>query len=191
MNWQLSKKLVCVALAALFFAVPAFAQLNSGPTRPQVALPEGPLRNVILKNCVSCHGIDDYAFHALSKDRWATLLTEMHKGLDVKELKPQDHELLLEYLATTFGTESAPFPRQYIPPQISTYFADEQGREMLDVVCTECHELDRVYETRGSLARWRVLVLEMRQRGAYLPDDENMERLVEWLSRVQSANLFE
>ena len=31
----------------------------------------------------------------------------------------------------------------------------------------------------------------MRQRGAYLPEEENMERLIEWLSRVQSANLFE
>jgi hypothetical protein len=45
--------------------------------------------------------------------------------------------------------------------------------------------------SRASLARWRVLVVEMRQRGAFLPDDENMERLIEWLSRVQSANLFE
>ncbi|MEY4641793.1 MAG: hypothetical protein RLZZ227_1787 [Pseudomonadota bacterium] len=190
MRWQFFGTLLCTAFLS-FFSMNAVAQLNGGPTRPQVALPEGPLRNIILKNCVSCHGIDDYAFHALSREKWGELLGTVHQGQEMKKLSSQDENLLLEYLATTFGTESAPFPRQYIPPQIDTYFADEEGRQMLDVVCTECHELDRVYETRASLPRWRVLVVEMRQRGAFLPDDANMERLIEWLSRVQSANLFE
>ncbi|MDR0779356.1 MAG: hypothetical protein LBF16_01505 [Pseudomonadales bacterium] len=40
-------------------------------------------------------------------------------------------------------------------------------------------------------APWHVLLLEMRARGAELPDDSDMERMAEWLSRVQSANLFE
>ena len=190
MRWQFYNTLLCAAFT-VFFSMTAAAQFGGGPTRPQVALPEGPLRNISLQNCVSCHGIDDYAFHALSKDNWVELLGTVHQGLEVKQLSSHDEDVLLEYLATTFGTESAPFPRQYIPPPITTYFADEEGREMLGVVCTECHELDRVYETRASLPRWRVLVVEMRQRGAYLPEEENMERLIEWLSRVQSANLFE
>ena len=189
MKWGFGYSLVFSTLAVLF-AMPSFAQLNAGATRPQVPLPEGPLRNIILKNCVSCHGIDDYAYHALEKDKWAELLTNLHQGMNVK-LADNDEALLLEYLATTFGTESAPFPRKYIPAEINTFYTDVEGRRDLDVICTECHELDRVYETRASLARWRVLVVEMRQRGAFLPDDENMERLIEWLSRVQSANLFE
>lgn len=55
----------------------------------------------------------------------------------------------------------------------------------------ECHELDRVFKTRATLERRRVLVLEMRGRGAPLDDDYAMERMAEWLSRMQSANLFE
>ncbi len=190
MKCRLFQKLMCAVVAAMV-VLPAFGQFGGGATRPQVAMPEGPLRDIILKNCVSCHGIDDYAFNALSKERWSALLTEMHESVKVNELKLHENELMLEYLATTFGTESVPFPREYIPPEITTYFADAEGREMLDVVCMECHELDRVYETRASLPRWRVLVVEMRQRGAYLPDDVQMEQLIEWLSRVQSANLFE
>jgi hypothetical protein len=31
----------------------------------------------------------------------------------------------------------------------------------------------------------------MRGRGAALHDDHEMERMAEWLSRVQSANIFE
>jgi hypothetical protein len=102
-----------------------------------------------------------------------------------------DEALLLDYLAKNFGPEGTPFPRKYIPPELDSFYDDEQGRQQLDVVCTECHELDRVYETRGSLDRWRVLLLEMRARGAHLPNDPDMERLAEWLSRVQKANLFE
>jgi cytochrome c553 len=173
-----------------FAAVPAFAQ-PGGPTRPQVVLPDGPLRNIILKNCVACHGIDDYAFHALSRERWENSLQEWHTNQPVNQLASADHNQLLDYLAENFGTEQTPFPRKYIPPVINTYFEEEAGRVMLDVVCTECHELDRVYETRGTLERWRVLLLEMRARGAALPDDHDMERLAEWLSRVQSANTFE
>lgn len=172
-------------------ALPAMAQLNARITRPQVALPDGPLRNVILHNCVSCHGIDEYAFFALSRERWQALLQEKHANAPVKSLARADERLLLDYLEKNFGTEYSPFPRQYIPPAINTFYGDVEGRQVLDDVCTECHELDRVYETRGSLDRWRVLLLEMRARGAHMPDDSDMERMAEWLSRVQSANLFE
>jgi mono/diheme cytochrome c family protein len=175
----------------MLLAAPALAQLRSGPTRPQVPLPDGPVRNVLLKNCVSCHGIDDYAFHALARERWETMLGELHVGMPLKKLSGKDEKLLLDYLAENFGTEATPFPREYIPPEIDTYYDDKQGLSVLDTVCSECHALDRVYETRGTLARWRVLMLEMRARGAELPDDEEMERMAEWLSRVQSANLFE
>jgi hypothetical protein len=151
MKWGFGYSVVFSTLAVLF-AMPSFAQLNAGATRPQVPLPEGPLRNIILKNCVSCHGIDDYAYHALEKDKWTELLTNLHQGMNVK-LADNDEALLLEYLATTFGTESAPFPRKYIPAEITTFYTDVEGRRDLDVICTECHELDRVYETRASLAR--------------------------------------
>jgi hypothetical protein len=140
---------------------------------------------------VSCHGIDDYAFYALSRERWDALLQEKHANLPVNKLERADHNLLLDYLAENFGTEQSPFPRKYIPPEIDSFYAEEDGRVALDITCTECHELDRVYETRATLERWRVLLLEMRARGAAMPDDHDLERLAEWLSRVQSANTFE
>jgi hypothetical protein len=180
---------VAAMALAVVFAAPVFAQ--GGPTRPQVPLPDGPLRNVILKNCVSCHGIDDYAYFALSRERWDTLLDDKHEGMEMNKLARGDRRLLLDYLAENFGTEQTPFPREYIPPAIDTFYGEDEGRLALDTVCTECHELDRVYETRGTLARWRVLLLEMRARGASFEGDHEMERMAEWLSRVQSANTFE
>jgi hypothetical protein len=181
--------LLTLLLSALLFSAGAQAQRSA--TRPQVKLPDGALRSVILKNCVSCHGIDDYAFHALTRERWDELLTDRHADVSLNKLSRADHDLLLDYLSETFGEESTPFPREYIPPEISTYYDDDDGRYVLDTTCSECHALDRVYETRATIERWRVLLLEMRARGAFMPDNEEMERMAEWLSRVQSANLFE
>ena len=93
---------VLAVLLVSCFAVNTFAQGSA--TRPQVPLPEGPLRNVILKSCVSCHGIDDYAFYALSRERWDALLQEKHANLPVNKLARADHDLLLDYLAENFGT---------------------------------------------------------------------------------------
>lgn len=177
-------------VTALLLSGTAAAQL-SRPTRPQVSLPDGPLRQIILGNCVSCHGIDDYAFHALTRERWSALLTEMHDHLPVQPLASKDRELLLDFLSENFGEDYTPFPRAYFPPEIDSYYNDEDGRLALDTTCTECHELDRIYETRATIERWRSLLLEMRARGAALHSDPDMERMAEWLSRVQSANTFE
>lgn len=186
------KRYLALALATGLLLPAAFAAAQlSRPTRPQVVLPDGPLRSVILGNCVSCHGIDDYAFHALTRARWETLLEEMHQDLPMQALAASDHELLLDYLSENFGEDYSPFPRAYFPPEIDTFHNDESGRAALDAVCTECHELDRVYETRATLERWRTLLLEMRARGAAMDSDHDMERMAEWLSRVQSANTFE
>jgi hypothetical protein len=179
-----------ITAGLLLLAASASAQL-SRPTRPQVPLPDGPLRTVILKSCVSCHGIDDYAFHALTRTRWDSLLQEVHQELPMKPMASADHELLLDFLSENFGEDYSPFPRSYFPPEIDSFYNDEDGRQVLDIVCTECHELDRVYETRATIERWRVLLLEMRARGAGMNSDSDMERMAEWLSRVQSANTFE
>jgi len=190
---NVSMKGKCGAVVAgllLVAALPVLAQLRA-PTRPQVPLPDGAVRNVILKNCVSCHGIDDYSYHALTRERWENLLETAHTEYAIPPLAHADRTLLLDYLSETFGTEHTPFPRTYVPPEIDTYYDDKQGLAVLDTVCSECHALDRVYETRATLERWRVLLLEMRARGAELPDNEDLERMAEWLSRVQSANTFE
>ena len=183
------------AIAALLLlscaSLPAMAQLAGRPTRPQVLLPEGELRKVILHNCVSCHGIDEYAFFTLSRDRWQELLRDKHANFHLAKMSSGDENLLLDYLAKNFGKDYKPFPRKYIPPELKTFYGDPQGQKVLDSTCTECHGLDRIRNTHGTIERWRVLLLEMRARGAKLPDNVSMETLAEWLSRVQSVNLFE
>ena len=163
------------------------AQLAGRPTRPQVPPPHGPVRQVIFKNCVSCHGIDDYAFFALDKAGWRSLIETRHKDVKVS-VADADRDLLLDWLVTKFGPGTKPFPRTYVAPEITTFFSDAEAQTVLNRSCnTACHNLDRVNDARFSPDRWRVITVDMRERGARLADDQ-LERLVEWLGRVKGTN---
>jgi hypothetical protein len=171
----------------LIAATPAAAQLSGRPTRPQVVRPDGPVWQVIRKNCTLCHGIDDYAFFALDKTGWQSLIETKHKASGGVALSDEDRNTLLDWLSVKFGPNTKPFPRTYIPPEITTFFSDPEAKRLLDRACTSCHPLDRVEKARNPEDRWRVIAVEMRERGAQLTDEE-LERLVEWLGRVWGTN---
>jgi len=175
------------AATVLIAATPVFAQLSGRPIRPQVTRPDGPVWQVIRKNCTVCHGIDDYAFFALDKSGWQGLIESKHKTGDFV-LSNDDRSVLFDWLTMKFGPNTKPFPRTYIPPEITTFFSDPEAKRLLDRACASCHELDRVERARNPEERWRVLVVDMRERGAKLSDEET-ERLVEWLGRVWGTNL--
>jgi cytochrome c553 len=175
-----------VAVMAAAVVVPVTAQFGNKPTRPQVEPPKGPVRQAIFKNCTSCHGIDDYAYNALDRAGWNALIETKHKGLNVP-VSDKDRDLLLDWVVAKFGPDSRPFPRAYVPPEITTFFSDPEAQTLLGTACTSCHALEKVNEARYSPDRWRVVTLDMRQRGAKLTDEE-VERLVEWLGRVKGTN---
>src|SRR5437867_13370308 len=96
--------LILIAALAASVATPVAAQ-NRGAARPKVERPDGPVWQVIRKNCTQCHGIDDYAFFALDKAGWQSLFETKHKsplaeGTPV--LSDQERTLLLDWLVTKF-----------------------------------------------------------------------------------------
>jgi mono/diheme cytochrome c family protein len=188
LRWSLVQGAASLALwvAALVVATPLFAQIGGRPTRPQVIPPQGPVRQVIFKNCTSCHGIDDYAFNALDRAGWSAHIDARHKDQKVS-LQGPDRELLLDWLVSKFGPTTRPFPRTYVAQEVTTFFSDTEAEELLKRACVSCHEIDRVNAARFSPDRWRVVTVDMRERGAKLADDE-LERLVEWLGRTKGTN---
>jgi cytochrome c553 len=178
MEWKLAGLvLLCLPLAA---------QVGGRATRPKVQRPDGPVWDIIRGKCTSCHGIDDYAFHALDKAGWQKLIADKHKGAE-PDLSDADRNLLTDYLAAKFGPDSKPFPRTYIPPEIKTFFSDPEANRLMDRACTKCHGVDRIQSARKPEEGWRVTLVDMRERGAQLSDEE-LERLVEWLARVWGTN---
>lgn len=177
-------KSLAVAVAGL--ALPLSAQIGRRPARPQVTRPDGPVWRVIRKNCTMCHGIDDYAFFALDRGGWQSLLVSKHKDGGAN-LTDGDRGVLLDWLVSKFGPDTKPFPRTYVPPEITTFFSDPEAKRLLDRACTKCHGLDRVEKSRNPEESWRVLLVDMRERGAQLGDEE-LEQLAEWLGRVWGTN---
>ena len=182
--------LVLVSAMAASTASPAAAQQNRGATRPKVDRPDGPVWQVIRKNCTQCHGIDDYAFFALDRTGWQSLLETKHKsplaeGTPV--LSDPDRNILLDWLVAKFGPTSTPFPRTYVPPEITEFFSDPEATLVLNRSCVACHSLDRVMNSRYSPDEWRVISVQMKARGANITN-EDLERLVEWLARVKGTN---
>jgi cytochrome c2 len=176
---------VCAAGLITAMAVPLAAQFGR-TARPQVVPPQGPPRQVIFKYCTSCHGIDDYAYSALDRAAWDAHLTGKHEGMEVP-LPDQERGVLLDWLAERFGPDTKPFPREYVAPEVTIFLSDTGARALLERACSSCHELDRIDAARFTPDRWRVVALDMRERGAELADVE-LERLVEWLGRTRGTN---
>ena len=179
------------AAAVLWGTVAAIAPLNAQiggrPTRPQVKPPQGPVRQIIFANCTSCHGIDDYAYNALDRDGWNRQLEAKHPDGFAKMVNNEQRQQLLDWLVSRFGPETKPFPRTYVAREITTFFSDGEGEALLSRACSTCHPVDRVNSARNSADAWRVLTIDMRERGAKLTDEE-VEKLVEWLGRTKGTN---
>jgi hypothetical protein len=172
--------------ALLFLGAPLSAQIGGRAARPKVQRPDGPVWEVIRDHCTSCHGIDDYAFYAQDRAAWNKLITDKHKPGEA-DLPEADRNLVLDWLVSKFGPDTKPFPRTYVPREITTFFSDPEARRLLNRACTTCHGLDRVETVRKATEAWRVTLVDMRERGAQLPDEE-LEQLVEWLARVWGTN---
>ena len=68
-----------------------------------------------------------------------------------------------------------------------TAHSDPEAHRLMGRACTKCHAMDRVEGARKSADDWRVTLVDMRERGAQLSDQE-LEQLVEWLGRVWGTN---
>jgi cytochrome c2 len=176
---------LAVVVAVLLVGPTLDAQLGRA-TRPQVVPPQGPARQVIFKRCVTCHGIDDYAYNALDRAGWDAHIVNKHRGLEAP-LPADERAVLLDWLVERFGPTTKPFPRAYVAREVTTFFSDADAEAVIARACTTCHAIDRVNNARFSPERWRVVTLDMRERGAKLEDQE-LERLVEWLGRTKGTN---
>ena len=183
-------RVLCVLCGGVLFWAAAeshlAAQFGNKPTRPSVQTPKGPVRQVILKHCTMCHGIDDYAYNALDRAAWSGLLDAKHGNMAAL-LSNKDRDLLLDWLVVKFGPATKPFPRTYVPPEITTYLSDAEANALTARACVGCHNIDRVNDARYSPDRWRVVTVDMRERGAKITDEE-LEKLVEWLGRTKGTN---
>ena len=167
-------------------AVQAQFENNRRPPRPDVTLPDGPARQVILRNCTKCHGIDEYGYYALDRAHWNAIIERMKtaksglaEGTDISDA---DKEILLDWLVAEYGLESEPLARQYVirPLEDFELLDDARATELIETGCSDCHSSDTVLDANLTVEEWRLrLMLELSRGGGVLLADS--EPLVQWL----------
>src|SRR5215213_5371821 len=58
------------------------------------------------------------------------------------------------------------------PDGFAKLITDQDREALLSRACSTCHPIDRVNSARNSADAWRVLTIDMRERGARLTDEE-------------------
>ena len=177
------------AIAAAALLLPAFAQFsaNRRPPRPNVTLPDGPVRKILLGSCSACHGIDELGYYAMSRDAWRSLIERMktaRSGLvEGAVISDADREVLLDWLVEQFGPDATPYEREYVVREVTseTRLSGVEARALLDRACATCHSpIEPALGATLDAAGWRSTLTEKIARGAPLLIDE-VDPLIDWL----------
>lgn len=179
--------------AAMLAAMPATAQDRASrrPQRPNVTLPDGPVRQVILHNCTACHGIDEYGYYAMEREAWAALIERMKTAtsgaVQGTAISDADREILLDWLVAEFGPTAEPFERQYVVREVTdaTRLTDAAALNLLTGACSGCHApLEATIAAGLDEAGWRATLTGKIATGSALLIDE-VDPLIDWLLRRQ------
>ena len=116
-----------------------------------VRLPEGEARRAVETACASCHGLDVIVKKRLSNPEWRDIVNAMmNRGAAItKDQEPA----VIAYLARNFG-----------PP--------DRGRELVEDICTYCHNLNKLQGHALNREEWSDLIKGMIFEGAPVTDEE-------------------
>jgi mono/diheme cytochrome c family protein len=180
-----------LALSVRPLTAEAQSAASRRPARPEVKLPEGPVRQIILSSCSACHGIDEYGYYAMDREAWNALIERMK--LTPSGLVPgaviddTDKEVLLDWLVANFGPEATPFRRQYVvrPVTDETRLDDGEAMRLLDEACASCHSpLGPIISAGLDETAWRERLTAKIATGVPLLIDE-VDPLIDWLRRTR------
>ena len=90
------------ARVGIFLASLASAVALAGEA--QIQLPDGPGKDRVVGNCITCHSLDYLKMNSfLDRDGWKAELDKMKNKMGAP-ISDSDAPLILEYLATHFGS---------------------------------------------------------------------------------------
>jgi mono/diheme cytochrome c family protein len=118
----------------------------------------------------------------LSRTEWEGLVNDMiSRGAPAFD---NDHELIINYLATNFGPNSR-VPESTAAEEVLRTGAESSGgaagKQLVDSNCARCHALSFVTNARHTRDEWQAVVNDMISRGATLDGDE-IDSVVQYLA---------
>jgi mono/diheme cytochrome c family protein len=130
-------------------------------TAGTASLPEGDGKKAIEGACAACHSLEIVAQQHWTKEKWLLVVDDMvARGA---KLEKGEKPRVLDYLADHFGPL-------------------DPGRELVQDICTQCHELDRLNDQELTAAQWSDLIKGMVSEGPPVTDKE-FKQIVDYLAR--------
>ena len=139
-------------------------------------LPDGEGKQLVADVCAACHSLDDVTKQSLDKEGWKDVVQRMvanGASIDDKQVP-----VITEYLAKNFGPKNADAAAQG-----GGGLPDGEGKQILQNVCTTCHDLDLVTGTQASKQGWEDIIKSMNAKGAGL-SDKDTSLLVDYLAKA-------
>jgi cytochrome c5 len=114
-------------------------------------LPEGAAKKTVEQTCSRCHTLDVVTAKRWSRTEWEASINAMvQKGAT---LSASQTTSVVEYLSRNFGKK-------------------ERGRQLVEDICTYCHNLDKLNGQQMSREEWRDLTKGMIFEGAPVTEEE-------------------
>jgi cytochrome c5 len=123
--------------------------------------------------CASCHATDLTTTKNATRQEWQGIIDRMKSygtAIDDKQTG-----ILLEYLVKHYG------PKQQA--SAAPAGGPDPGKALLDVACSNCHDLDIVAARTGTQAEWQEVVDRMNARGAGVAE-KDVPVLVQYLAKT-------
>ena len=128
----------------------------------QTQLPQGEGRDLVAAVCTQCHALTPITATRYGPTGWRRFVYNM--VLRGAQLRPSETETVINYLSANFG------PALHGVGQVT--LPNGPGKELTEIRCTGCHDLDRVAGVKRRKQDWPVIVANMVDRGAAAtPDD--------------------
>ena len=171
-------------------AVSAYLTKNFGPQSPSgdssrkaasanaaTTMSEGAGKEIVETVCTQCHGLNTVSSAGYgSRGEWRNVVDDMvSRGAPLRD---DEIDVVAEYLAATFGAGASPGSSASASGQSAAtssaagILPDGKGKEIVEMVCSQCHGLNNVAGSRRTLEEWDSVVSDMVARGAPLLIDE-------------------
>jgi cytochrome c5 len=155
-------------LCAAALGMAAIAIAGAGPAHAQAAqprpLPPGEGRDLLATACTQCHNLSIIVSMRDGAAGWRRHVYNMvTRGA---QLTSPEAEAVIGYLAANFGPGSTSVSTSPVALPAGP------GKELVESLCTACHDLERVAVAKRQGGEWAALVANMVGRGAAASPDE-------------------
>jgi cytochrome c5 len=124
-------------------------------------LPEGEGKKIVETSCTTCHSLEIVTAKQWDRAKWSDVVKTMKDhGAAITD---DDTPRVVSYLAKNFG-----------PP--------DKGKELVEGICTLCHELARVKAQQFTKDEWANTIKGMISEGAPVTDEE-FSQIVNYLTK--------